>query len=70
MIETNQLAQKSIPATFMRGYVRSYAKFLKLPESVWVHASFGEDHKNDLGKMHVQPERLTIIPRITTGLVG
>lgn len=34
----------------MRGYVRSYAKFLKLPESVWVHASFGEDHKNDLGK--------------------
>lgn len=50
LIETNQLAQKSIPATFMRGYVRSYAKFLKLPESVWVHASFGEDHKNDLGK--------------------
>ncbi|XWY20858.1 RodZ domain-containing protein [Bisgaard Taxon 45] len=50
LIETNQFAQKSIPATFMRGYVRSYAKFLKLPESVWVHASFGEDHKNDLGK--------------------
>ncbi|HDV7288074.1 RodZ domain-containing protein [Pasteurella multocida] len=50
LIETNQLAHKSIPATFMRGYVRSYAKFLKLPESVWVHASFGEDHKNDLGK--------------------
>ncbi|MGC6405383.1 RodZ domain-containing protein [Bisgaard Taxon 45] len=50
LIETNQFAQKSIPATFMRGYVRSYAKFLKLPDSVWVHASFGEDHKNDLGK--------------------
>nr|WP_248289821.1 helix-turn-helix domain-containing protein [Pasteurella multocida] len=28
LIETNQLAQKSIPATSMRGYVRSYAKIL------------------------------------------
>ncbi|WP_101775315.1 RodZ domain-containing protein [Pasteurella oralis] len=50
LIENNELVQSTIPAAFMKGYVRNYAKFLKLPESVWVHASFGEDHKNDLGK--------------------
>ncbi|SPY32159.1 RodZ domain-containing protein [Pasteurella canis] len=50
LIENNELVQSAIPAAFMKGYVRSYAKFLKLPESVWVHARFGEDYKNDLGK--------------------
>lgn len=51
-IENNEFAQKSIPATFMQGYVRSYAKLVKLPESVWKGAipSFGEMPKNDLSR--------------------
>ncbi|MDG2949415.1 RodZ family helix-turn-helix domain-containing protein [Exercitatus varius] len=51
-IENNEFAQKSIPATFMQGYVRSYAKLVKLPESVWKGAvpSFGEIPKNDLSR--------------------
>ncbi len=34
-IENNELEQKSIPAIFMKGYVRNYAKLLKLPEQAW-----------------------------------
>ena len=51
-IENNEFAQKSIPATFMQGYVRSYAKLVKLPESAWKGAvpSFGEIPKNDLSR--------------------
>ncbi|OOF46797.1 hypothetical protein BKK51_01640 [Rodentibacter trehalosifermentans] len=49
-IENNEFIQKNVPATFMRGYVRSYGKFLRLPESFWSDLSFGEDEKNDLDK--------------------
>ncbi|OOF53417.1 hypothetical protein BKK53_01450 [Rodentibacter trehalosifermentans] len=49
-IENNEFIQKNVPATFMRGYVRSYGKFLRLPESLWSDLSFGEDEKNDLDK--------------------
>ena len=34
----------------MRGYVRSYAKFLRIPDAEWAHLTFGEAHKNDLSK--------------------
>lgn len=50
-IENNQFANHAIPATFVRGYVRSYAKFLKIPDSEWLHIiNFGDEQKNDLGK--------------------
>lgn len=50
-IENNQFISDSIPSTFMRGYVRSYAKFLKIPDSDWVNTiNFGHMQKNDLGK--------------------
>ncbi|MGQ0285702.1 RodZ domain-containing protein [Pasteurellaceae bacterium 22721_9_1] len=50
-LENNEFIQKNIPATFMKGYVRNYAKFLKLPESLWDNdAIFGEDPKNDLNR--------------------
>ncbi|OOF41141.1 hypothetical protein BKK47_02170 [Rodentibacter mrazii] len=49
-IENNQFIQKNVPAAFMKGYVRNYGKFLRLPESLWSDLSFGEDEQNDLGK--------------------
>lgn len=49
-LENNEFIQKSIPATFMKGYVRSYAKFLRLPDSVWENIAFAETEKNDLSK--------------------
>nr|WP_226692968.1 RodZ family helix-turn-helix domain-containing protein [Rodentibacter sp. JRC1] len=49
-IENNEFIQKNVPATFMKGYVRNYGKFLRLPESLWADLSFGETEKNDLGK--------------------
>ncbi|MBF0751626.1 MULTISPECIES: RodZ family helix-turn-helix domain-containing protein [unclassified Pasteurella] len=49
-IENNEFIQKNVPATFMKGYVRSYGKFLRLPETLWANLSFGEDEKNDLDK--------------------
>lgn len=49
-IENNEFIQKNVPATFMKGYVRNYGKFLRLPESLWADFSFGEDERNDLGK--------------------
>lgn len=49
-LENNEFIQKSIPATFMKGYVRSYAKFLRLPDSVWEDIAFAETEKNDLSK--------------------
>lgn len=49
-LENNEFIQKSTPATFIKGYVRSYAKFLHLPDSVWTNISFGETERNDLGK--------------------
>ncbi|WP_307979964.1 helix-turn-helix domain-containing protein [uncultured Haemophilus sp.] len=49
-LENNEFVQKDVPSTFLRGYVRSYAKFLRIPESEWEHLTFGEAYKNDLGK--------------------
>ena len=49
-LENNEFVQKNVPSTFMKGYVRSYTKFLRIPESEWVHLTFGEAYKNDLGK--------------------
>ncbi|MGC7589091.1 RodZ domain-containing protein [Bisgaard Taxon 46] len=49
-IEDNEFVHKAIPATFMKGYVKNYAKFLKLPETVWLGVNFGDDLVNDLGK--------------------
>lgn len=49
-LENNEFIQKSIPSTFMKGYVRSYAKFLHLPDSVWENVAFAETEKNDLSK--------------------
>lgn len=51
-IENNELVHKNIPAMFMKGYVRNYGKFLKLPESLWNldESFFGEKTKNDLNR--------------------
>ncbi|OOF35717.1 RodZ domain-containing protein [Rodentibacter heidelbergensis] len=49
-IENNEFIQKNVPAIFMKGYVRSYGKFLRLPENLWADLSFGDDEKNDLDK--------------------
>ncbi|WP_192901527.1 RodZ domain-containing protein [Rodentibacter pneumotropicus] len=49
-IENSEFIQKNVPAAFMKGYVRNYGKFLRLPESLWADLSFGEDEQNDLGK--------------------
>ena len=49
-LENNEFIQKSTPAIFIKGYVRSYAKFLRLPDSVWKNITFAENDKNDLSK--------------------
>lgn len=49
-LENNEFIQKSTPTIFVKGYVRSYAKFLRLPDSVWENIVFAETEKNDLGK--------------------
>lgn len=49
-LENNEFIQKSTPEIFVKGYVRSYAKFLRLPDSVWENIVFAETEKNDLGK--------------------
>lgn len=49
-LENNEFIQKSTPAIFVKGYVRSYAKFLRLPDSVWENIVFAETEQNDLGK--------------------
>ena len=49
-LENNEFIQKNVPSTFLRGYVRSYAKFLRIPDAEWAHLAFGEAHKNDLSK--------------------
>ena len=49
-LENNEFIQKSTPAIVVKGYVRSYAKFLRLPDSVWENIVFAETEKNDLGK--------------------
>lgn len=49
-LENNEFVQKSVPPTFIKGYVRSYAKFLRLPDSLWENIQFAEMERNDLGK--------------------
>lgn len=49
-LENNEFVQKNVPSTFLKGYVRSYAKFLRIPDAEWAHLTFGEAHKNDLSK--------------------
>ena len=50
-IENNRFIHGSTPATFVRGYVRSYAKFLKIADSEWLNViDFGDEQQNDLGK--------------------
>ena len=50
-IENNRFIHCSTPATFVRGYVRSYAKFLKIADSEWLNViDFGDEQQNDLGK--------------------
>ena len=49
-IENNEFVQKGVPGMFVRGYVRSYAKFLRIPDQVWQHIDFGGAPQNDLGK--------------------
>lgn len=51
--ENNEFNIPHIPATFARGYLRSYLKFLKLPaELLQTQTTFGEEVKNDLNKNH------------------
>lgn len=50
-IENNRFIHRSTPATFVRGYVRSYAKYLKIADSEWLNViDFGDEQQNDLGK--------------------
>ena len=50
-IENNRFIHRSTPATFVRGYVRSYAKFLKIADYEWLNViDFGDEQQNDLGK--------------------
>ncbi|MDH2927390.1 helix-turn-helix domain-containing protein [Lonepinella koalarum] len=58
-IENNEFVQKNIPATFMKGYVRNYAEFLKLPDSLWKDGAidFGGVVRNDLNK-HVKVKKV------------
>lgn len=49
-LENNKFIQKNVPPMFVRGYVRSYAKFLRLPDESWQHIDFGGEIKNDLSK--------------------
>lgn len=44
-LENNEFIQKSTPSIFVKGYVRSYAKFLRLPDSVWENIVFAETEK-------------------------
>ncbi|WP_439257252.1 RodZ domain-containing protein [Lonepinella sp. BR2271] len=58
-IENNEFVQKNIPATFMKGYVRNYAEFLKLPATLWTDGKidFGGTARNDLNK-HVKVKKV------------
>ncbi len=50
-IENNRFIHRATPATFVRGYVRSYAKFLKIADYEWLNViDFGDEQQNDLGK--------------------
>lgn len=49
-LENNEFEHSSISATYIKGYIRNYARFLRLPESIWepVALSLVETAKNDL----------------------
>ncbi|MFZ7343270.1 RodZ domain-containing protein [Avibacterium volantium] len=49
-LEKNEFTHSSISATYIKGYIRNYAKYLRLPESLWssVANSLEETTKNDL----------------------
>ncbi|MFU2058569.1 RodZ domain-containing protein [Avibacterium volantium] len=49
-LEKNEFTHSSISATYIKGYIRNYAKYLRLPESLWssVVNSLEETTKNDL----------------------
>ncbi|MCW9710032.1 helix-turn-helix domain-containing protein [Avibacterium sp. 21-586] len=60
LLENDEFTHDSIPATFIKGYIRNYAKFLRLPESDWstVIHSLEETTKNDLSKAVKPPKSL------------
>ncbi|MFU2046665.1 RodZ domain-containing protein [Avibacterium gallinarum] len=49
-LENNEFTHSSISATYIKGYIRNYAKYLRLPESLWTSVvnSLEETTKNDL----------------------
>lgn len=49
-LENNEFSHNSISVTYIKGYIRNYAKFLRLPENIWgpVTTSLTETSKNDL----------------------
>lgn len=49
-LENNEFSHNSISVTYIKGYIRNYAKFLRLPENIWepVITSLTETTKNDL----------------------
>lgn len=49
-IENDEWVQPHIAPIFMRGYVQSYARFLKLPNELWQSFNFGTTQKNDLNR--------------------
>lgn len=49
-IENDEWVQSHIAPIFMRGYVQSYARFLKLPNEMWQSFNFGATQKNDLNR--------------------
>lgn len=51
-LENNEFVHKSIPVAFMKGYIRNYAKFLRLPESCYQEtvSSLSENTHNNLSK--------------------
>ncbi|MFZ7234987.1 RodZ domain-containing protein [Avibacterium avium] len=59
-LENNEFTHNSIPATFIKGYIRNYAKLLRLPESAWIAVvnSLEETTKNDLTKAVKPPKSL------------
>lgn len=49
-LENDEFDGKSIPETFVNGYIRSYAQFLKMPEEQWKNVALGQKIENDLNK--------------------
>lgn len=51
-LENDEFTHRTISATYMKGYIRNYAKFLRLPSETWepVIASLAETTVNDLSR--------------------